>query len=131
MWAIKKASCSICPNKTSSSVAQPATAARAATRAWHITTKQVGAFNKEEDYQYLVIDVIPCHFNATNALSEITDFAQVNCNEDDLGQAVAFHGRVGIAIDASRKSFKLSKGGMYNDPNCSSTRLDHQVLLTG
>jgi cathepsin L len=36
-----------------------------------------------------------------------------------------------IAIDANRKSFNLYKGCIYNDPKCSSTRPDHEVLLTG
>jgi cathepsin L len=97
----------------------------------HIITKQGGTFNKEEDYSYLATDALPCHFNPANGLSKIADFAQVIGNEENLKQVVARYGPVAIAIDASKKSFNLYKGGIYNDPKCSSTRLDHEVLLTG
>jgi len=52
------------------------------------------------------------------------------CNETVLAYAVAMQ-PVAAAIDASQPSFELYQSGIYDDPNCSSTELDHVVLVVG
>lgn len=37
---------------------------------------------------------------------------------DALKVAVAVHGPVGVAIDASHKTFSFYSNGVYYDPNC-------------
>ena len=51
-------------------------------------------------------------------------------NETVLAYAVAMQ-PVAAAIDASQPSFQLYQSGIYDDPNCSSTELDHRVLIVG
>ena len=51
-------------------------------------------------------------------------------NETVLAYAVAMQ-PVAAAIDASQQSFQLYQSGIYDDPNCSSTELDHVVLVVG
>lgn len=34
-------------------------------------------------------------------------------------------------LDASNISFQLYQGGIYNEPNCSSTKLDHALQVVG
>jgi len=52
-------------------------------------------------------------------------------NEDELKAAVNEIGAMTVSIDASHLSFQLYSSGVYNPDNCSSTRLDHAVTLTG
>ena len=34
-------------------------------------------------------------------------------------------------VDASQHSFQLYESGIYYEPNCTSTRLDHSMLVVG
>ncbi|OQR78205.1 hypothetical protein BIW11_02776 [Tropilaelaps mercedesae] len=52
-------------------------------------------------------------------------------NVDDLRKAIAFIGPISVAIDASRPSLSFYSHGVYKDPECSSTSLDHAVLAVG
>ena len=51
-------------------------------------------------------------------------------NETALAYAVAKQPVV-AAIDASHMSFQLYQSGIYSDPDCSSSRYDHIVLVVG
>ena len=52
-------------------------------------------------------------------------------DENAMQQAVGTVGPISVAIDASKKTFHLYKHGVYNDPTCSSKKLDHGVLALG
>jgi hypothetical protein len=40
-------------------------------------------------------------------------------------------GPIAVSIDASLKTFQLYSEGVYDDPNCSSTAVNHAMLLVG
>ena len=53
-----------------------------------------------------------------------------HANETALAAAVAMQPVV-TAVDASHSSFQFYNGGIYDEPSCSSTLLDHVVLIVG
>lgn len=52
-------------------------------------------------------------------------------NETDLQAAIATVGPIAVSIDASQSSFQFYSSGVYDEPNCSTKRLDHAVLAVG
>jgi cathepsin L len=85
----------------------------------------------EKSYPYTARDG-NCKFNPANVGANMTDFVEIEKDsEDALKTAVATVGPIAVGIDASHFSFQLYSGGVYDEPRCSSTRLDHAVLVIG
>jgi cathepsin L len=73
-----------------------------------------------------------CRFKAANVGATDTGFMDIKAmNETDLQNAIATIGPISVAIDASHGSFQFYKSGVYNEPQCSATQLDHGVLAVG
>jgi len=85
----------------------------------------------EASYPYTAEDGT-CHYSAANCGSVVQTYTNVpSGSESALQDAVATQGPVSVAIDASHSSFQFYSGGVYYDPNCSPTQLDHGVLAVG
>jgi hypothetical protein len=52
-------------------------------------------------------------------------------DEDDLGSQVEQFGPVAAAVDASRDSFRLYRGGVYDDADCSPFNVNLAVVVVG
>jgi len=52
-------------------------------------------------------------------------------SQEALKVAIASRGPVSVAIDAGHKSLSFYSNGVYYEPECSSTDLDHAVLAVG
>nr|XP_034318848.1 cathepsin L1 [Crassostrea gigas] len=73
-----------------------------------------------------------CHFKASDVGATETSHKDIQeGSESDLQQAAATIGPISVGIDASHSSFQLYRSGVYNEPRCSSKRLDHGVLVVG
>lgn len=93
--------------------------------------KANGGIDTEKAYPYEALDD-NCHFKRKNVGADDTGYVDVpEGDEDKLKEAVATVGPVSVAIDASHNSFQLYKNGVYVEPRCSSTQLDHGVLVVG
>jgi len=87
-----------------------------------------GGIDTETSYPYTASQGY-CNYNAANSAATISGFQDLpSGNEATLQQAVATAGPVSVAIDASQNSFQFYSSGIYSDPACSSTNLDHGVL---
>merc|ERR1712064_139325 len=90
-----------------------------------------GGINTEEDYPYEARDK-SCRFDENKPTYTISDYKEINeQDEDDLTEKIASEGPISVAIDAGKFSFQLYHSGVYYEPSCSSTRLNHGVLAFG
>nr|ADC52430.1 cathepsin L1 cysteine protease [Pinctada fucata] len=86
----------------------------------------------EQSYPYTAKDGIECRFKKADVGA--TDKGKVDLprqSEKALQEAVATVGPISVAMDAGHRSFQLYKRGIYTEPMCSSTKLDHGVLAVG
>ncbi|XP_033127822.1 cathepsin L1-like [Anneissia japonica] len=87
--------------------------------------------DSEKCYPYIAVQN-KCSFDGSCVAARCTGYVDLPPgNEVALKEAVASVGPISVAIDASRASFKLYTSGIYNEPECSSTSLNHAVLVVG
>jgi len=72
-----------------------------------------------------------CKANNGKFGAYITSFTDVKAQDESDLQAKIMQQPVSVAIDASHSSFQFYKSGVYYEPNCSPTQLDHGVLAVG
>jgi cathepsin L len=85
----------------------------------------------EASYPYTATGPNPCKFKAADVGATIASYKDVvSGSETDLQTAVDKN-PTSVAIDASHTSFQLYSSGVYYEPACSSTQLDHGVLAVG
>jgi len=93
--------------------------------------KKNKGIDTEASYPYTAEDGT-CHFKKGNVGATVTGYVDIpSGDEDALKKAVATVGPVSVAIDASHESFQTYQDGIYDEPDCSSTELDHGVLAVG
>ncbi|TSM77431.1 Cathepsin L [Bagarius yarrelli] len=93
--------------------------------------KENGGLDTEESYPYEAKDDT-CRNNPATTGATCTGYVDINTNDENaLQEAVATIGPVSVAIDADHLSFQLYVSGVYDEPDCSSTNLDHGVLAVG
>jgi len=84
----------------------------------------------ESSYPYTAQDGT-CSFSASSVGSTETAYTNVNSGDENDLQTKVLLGPTSVAIDASQSSFQFYSSGVYNEPNCSSSQLDHGVLAIG
>jgi len=89
-----------------------------------------GGIDTESTYPYTAEDGT-CHYSASNCGSKVTSYKDVTSGSENDLQAAVHITPTSVAIDASQTSFQLYTSGVYYEPACSSTQLDHGVLAVG
>jgi cathepsin L len=85
----------------------------------------------EISYPYTARDGT-CYYDQAEKSTYLNDYGWLaQPIEDCLLEVLYEYGPVACAIDASHNSFQLYNGGVYDEPTCSSTDLDHEVLTVG
>jgi len=84
----------------------------------------------ESSYPYTAEDGT-CNYNSANIGATLTAYVNVNSGDESDLIAKATKAPVSVAIDASQSSFQFYSSGVYNEPACSSSQLDHGVLAVG
>jgi len=86
--------------------------------------------DREDAYRYEAKNG-PCRFNPSATGASIKGYSDVQAgSEGGLVNAINKQ-PVSIAIDAGHTSFQLYRSGIYYEPACSSSNLDHGVLAIG
>jgi cathepsin L len=90
-----------------------------------------GGIDTEASYPY-VPQTRPCRFKKDSIGATDTGFVDIaEGSESALEDALATVGPIAVAIDASHMSFQFYSEGIYNEPACSSSDLDHGVTAVG
>ncbi len=93
--------------------------------------KANGGIDTEESYPYRAHDE-RCTFKSSNVGATLSSYVDVaHKDEDALMKASTDIGPISVAIDASHQSYQLYHSGVYYERECSSTKLDHGVLVVG
>lgn len=90
-----------------------------------------GGIDTESSYSYTAQSSHNCQYSDANKGATLSSYVNVKRgDENDLQQKV-YKGPTSVAIDASHSSFQFYHSGVYYEPSCSSTQLDHGVLAVG
>ncbi|CAO2596370.1 Procathepsin L [Lemmus lemmus] len=93
--------------------------------------KDNGGLDTSESYPYNARKNGTCRYNPKNSAAKVVGFVKIPPSEYALMKAVATVGPISIGIDTKHHSFQFYRGGMYYEPDCSSSDLDHAVLVVG
>jgi len=85
----------------------------------------------ETSYPYTATGPNSCQYNPSNIGGTLTSFTNVASGSESGLQTQTNLAPVSVAIDASQSSFQFYSSGVYYEPACSSTQLDHGVLVVG
>lgn len=91
--------------------------------------KKFGA-EPAKDYPYTPEDG-RCRYDEHDVTAKVKGYKTVAPGVESVKAALVHLGPLSVAMDASRRSFQLYRRGVYSDPECSDTALDHAVLLVG
>jgi len=90
-----------------------------------------GGIDTEASYPYRAASTFNCEYKAANSGSTLKSFTDVSSGSEAALATASNKAPISVAIDASHNSFQLYQSGVYYEPACSSTSLDHGVLVVG
>jgi cathepsin L len=85
----------------------------------------------EASYPYTAMSSSNCQYRAADSGATIANYVDVASGSEAALATAANKNPVSVAIDASHNSFQLYMSGIYYEPACSTSSLDHGVLVVG
>jgi len=85
----------------------------------------------EASYPYEAQDNSQCYYLSADSAGYCTGYTDVTSGSESALQVAVAQQPTSVAIDAGLPSFQLYTSGVYYEPACSSTALDHGVLAVG
>jgi cathepsin L len=85
----------------------------------------------EASYPYTATGPNHCRYNSAHSASTLASYHDVPSGSETSLLNSVYARPVSVAIDASHQSFQFYSSGVYYEPACSATRLDHGVLAVG
>jgi len=85
----------------------------------------------EASYPYHATGPNACKYNVADKGATIASYTDVAAGSESGLQSGVDKQPVSVAIDAGHSSFQLYRSGVYYEPACSTTSLDHGVLAVG
>ncbi|CAF0775076.1 unnamed protein product [Adineta steineri] len=93
--------------------------------------KENGGIDTADSYPYEAVEG-SCRFKKDTIGATDTGFVDLPVgNETVLQIAIATIGPISTAIDAQHESFQFYSSGVYDEPNCSTTNIDHSFVVVG
>jgi cathepsin L len=92
---------------------------------------QNNGIDTEASYPYKSTGPNSCQFKAADVGAIISSYTDVSSGSESALMTAVNQRPVSVAIDASHTSFQLYSSGVYYEPACSATQLDHGVLAVG
>ncbi|KAK8842466.1 hypothetical protein M9Y10_026053 [Tritrichomonas musculus] len=96
----------------------------------YIIRLQDGFLMSEEDYPYKFFQT-RCAYDKSKRINQIKGYIHGEKGDEDALKTLISQGVCDIGIDATKFSFQLYSGGIYDEPSCSSRALNHAVGLVG
>jgi len=90
-----------------------------------------GGIASESAYPYTAGGGVSGTCHSSTSVSHISNYTWVNYGDESSLQTQSYIGPVSVCIDASSWTFQMYTSGVYNQPGCSTTNLDHAVLVVG
>jgi len=90
-----------------------------------------GGIDTESSYPYTAASTFDCKYKSADSGSTLASFKDVTSGSEPALATAANDRPISVAIDASHNSFQLYQSGVYYEPACSASALDHGVLVVG
>jgi len=85
----------------------------------------------EASYPYTATGPNACRFNRANVGATLSSYQDIPSGSESSLLTAVYKNPTSVAIDAYHQSFQFYSGGVYYEPACSPTQLDHGVLAVG
>jgi len=91
-----------------------------------------GGINTADDYPYAGAQHRNCYFNPNNYVATMSTYVNIpRGDENAMKSAIALHGPVAVAVDASPRDFMRYRSGVMKTDYCSQTAVTHAILAVG